>query len=268
MLNPHHAPTLASLAARVYCGDLPSNRIASATSIPPSTIKSLVSKIPVGLPFDNTAGAETLRVYRAGLASLGHKTKSGIYTSFELRSSIFDACTGKTSCVAAEEIYGRVPFSKPYQNRVICDMWNTMTSEGVAAENLARVVKKSWEVTGLSPFVSAKMLATIGDNDTDATKAYRVSLAAATRLVIPLMDAARAKESKTALAVLEQQRRATDVGAGDTERFARVRVTVDYVTKAELDDDESAGVLTNVTKFVISQAAYAFATTSVTSAGT
>ena len=41
-----------------------------------------------------------------------------------------------------------------------------------------------------------------------------------------------------------------------------------YVTKAELDDDESAGVLTNVTKFVISQAAYAFATTSVTSAGT
>ena len=106
MLNPHHAPTLASLAARVYCGDLPSNRIASATTIPPSTIKSLVSKIPVGLPFDNTAGAETLRVYRAGLASLGHKTKSGIYTSFELRSSIFDACTGKTSCVAAVEIYG------------------------------------------------------------------------------------------------------------------------------------------------------------------
>ena len=161
--------------------------------------------------------------------------------------------------------YPGVPFSKPYQNMVISDMWKAMTNaaDGSAA-NLARVVKKSWEVTGLCPFVSSAMLTTVRAEDSDATKAYRASVAAATKLAIPLMDAARAKEATTALAILEQRQRAAVVGLPVVEeRFARVTVTVSYVTRAELDMDDSVGENTTITKFAVSEAAHRWANTSL-----
>ena len=152
--------------------------------------------------------------------------------------------------------YPGVPYNKAWFNVVLAATWNKM--DVIDKKNTIRVVKKSYQVTGCWPHVESSSLVTPNANDTDAVKVYKATLAATTKVALPLMTEARAAATRTALALLENK--VVD-GVVDAVRYVNV-VTVTRMTEEEARK-QGVGAITNGTRFAISAAALHYAQTSI-----
>jgi hypothetical protein len=115
------------------------------------------------------------------------------------------------------------------------------------AERTKKIVKKSYEVTGMFPYVSSTELVTPNAADSVAVRVYKATLAATTRLALPLLTMAKVAEEKAALALLEEQ-----VVTVEGEEMVRVVTVTSRLVKKSQRSSEGVGV-TSVTKFAVSE---------------